>query len=84
MPTYTDPAGVTGIRSTPRPLKGQTVSGYGGAVPTGHMIRYLGVWRRVFAMSYGNAPTLYVRVRGADHLLDDATARRLTNEESNA
>lgn len=75
--TYTDPAAVSGVKVTDTPRTGQTVSGYGGAVPTRHMIRYLGVWRRVYAMAYGNAATPYVKVHGAPVVLDIDTQHKI-------
>lgn len=74
---YTDPGQVSDTRTTPTPQHGQTVGGYGGAVPTHHMIRYLGVWRRVYAMVYGNATTPYINVRGAHVVLDPDTQHKL-------
>jgi len=71
---YTDPDGVTHARETDAPVSGQTVSGYGGAVPTRTMILYRGRWRRVYAMAYGNGSTLYVREGGRDLVLDAQTA----------
>lgn len=67
---YTEPASVTGVRTTDVPVSGQTVTGYGGKVPTAHMIEYLGKWRRVYAMAYGNGSTPYVLVRGEVIVLD--------------
>jgi hypothetical protein len=77
---YTDPDGVTDTRVTDTPATGQTVSGYGSAVPTQHMIRYAGTWRRVYAMVYGNSGTPYVKVRGRDVVLDAATQQRLAQD----
>lgn len=73
MPRYTDPALVTDARITPIPRHGQTVSGYGGRIPTRYMIRYMGVWRRVYAMVYGNAGSVYVNVKGSPVFLDIET-----------
>lgn len=70
---YTEPASVTGIRTTDVPKGGQTVTGYGGKIPTTHMIEYLGVWRRVYAMVYGNGSTPYVLVKGEVVVLDSDT-----------
>lgn len=75
---YTDPAGVTGVKATDVPVSGQTVTGYGGKIPTSHMIEYLGVWRRVYVMTYGNGGTPYVLVKGANVVLDADTQHRLT------
>lgn len=70
---YTEPASVTGVRTTDVPKGGQTVTGYGGKIPTTHMIEYLGVWRRVYAMAYGNGSTPYVLVKGEVVVLDSDT-----------
>lgn len=70
---YTEPAGVTGVRTTDVPVSGQTVTGYGGKIPTAHMIEYLGAWRRVYAMAYGNGSTPYVLVKGEMFVLDSDT-----------
>jgi UDP-N-acetylmuramoylalanine-D-glutamate ligase len=74
---YTDPEGVTGVKVTDVPVSGQTVTGYGGKVPTAHMIEYLGVWRRVYAMVYGNGGTPYIKVKGANVVLDIDTQHRV-------
>lgn len=75
--SYTDPAAVSGVRTTDTPRRGQTVSGYGGAIPTRYMIRYLGVWRRVYTMVYSNSGTPYVKVHGATVVLDTDTQHKI-------
>jgi len=67
---YTNPALVTDRQQTAEPAYGRTASGYGGKIPTRHMIRYAGRWRRVYAMLYSNSGTAYVVVNGEDHILD--------------
>lgn len=74
---YTRAGSVEGTRTTEIPRGGQTVSGYGGAIPTRHMIKYLGVWRRVYVMAYGNGGTPYVKVGGESVVLDDVTQERV-------
>lgn len=74
---YTKPIEVTGTRVTDTPVSGQTVSGYGGQIPTRHMVRYLGVWRRVYVMIYSNSGSAYVKVRGQILFLDGDTQARL-------
>lgn len=64
---------VTGIKTTETPRKGQTVSGYGGSVPTPYMIQYAGLWHRVLMMQYGNSGTAYIVKGGRDLLLDIQT-----------
>ena len=81
-------ATVTHIRSQAEPpAYGRTISGYGAKIPTRHMVRVLDVaqpnrWRRVYAVAYGNSPSLYITVEGQDLFLD-ATALNLL-EASNA
>lgn len=75
--TYTDPDRVTEVMTTDVPASGRTVSGYGGAIPTRHKIKYMGVWRRVYAMVYGNSGTPYVKVGGESIVLDGATQGRI-------
>lgn len=74
---YTEPASVTGVRTTDVPAGGQTVSGYGGKIPTAHMIEYLGTWRRVYVMVYGNGGTPYVLVKGEAFVLDADTQQQV-------
>lgn len=78
--TYTDPDKVTDTRVTDVPVSGHTVSGYGGKIPTGHMIRYDGVWRRVYTMVYSNSGTAYVLVRGERRVLDTDTEHKLREQ----
>lgn len=78
---YTNPESVTDVRTTEVPAHGQTVSGYGGAIPTRHMIKYLGVWRRVYAMVYGNGGSAYVKVKGRDVVLDLDTRHGLMDTD---
>lgn len=75
---YTVPDYVTAVhvdREAPR--SGQTVSGYGGKLPTPYRLTYAGRNRRVYAMCYGNAASLYVIVGGAVAHLDTVTEYRL-------
>ena len=51
------------------PRSGQTVSGYGGRIPTRYMVRIGSRWHRVRAMSYSNGATYYVRLAGHDVVL---------------
>lgn len=74
---YTDPALVTGTRQTEKPRYRGDASGYGGKIPTRHMVQYAGIWRRVYMMQYGNSGTPYVVVNGADRVLDIDTEYRL-------
>jgi hypothetical protein len=42
------------------------------------MIEYLGVWRRVYAMVYGNGGTPYVLVKGETFVLDADTQQQVS------
>jgi hypothetical protein len=73
----TDSQLVTDARVTDVPRSGQTVSGYGGKIPTRYMLKYAGIWRRVYAMAYGNSASVYIIVKGEDFFLDTDTEYRL-------
>jgi hypothetical protein len=73
MVEYTNPREVTGTRVTDTPTYGRTVSGYGRKIPSRYMVRYLGVWRRVYFMQYANAGSAYVIVKGREVFLDTDT-----------
>jgi hypothetical protein len=75
--SYTDPALVTETRQTEEPTYGRNADGYGGKLPTRHMIRYAGRWRRVYVMCYSNSGTAYVVVNGANQVLDIDTEYKL-------
>lgn len=74
---HTNPTHVTDVKITEIPASGHTASGYGGRIPTQYMIKYLGRWRRVLAMVYGNSGSLYVNEGGQIAHLDTATEYRL-------
>jgi len=74
---YTVPLLVTEYRITDVPQSGQTVTGYGGAIPTRYMIRYAGRWQRVKVMSYGNSGSAYIHTGGRDLFLDINTEHAL-------
>jgi hypothetical protein len=83
---YTDPARVLDTRSDDTiPRRGQTVSGYGGRIPTRHKIRYRGAdgvrrWHRVYVMSYGNAGSAYILADGGrTYFVDASTEARVTS-----
>lgn len=48
------------VKETLLPRKGQTVYGYGVAIPTHHMVKWNGRWRRVKVAIFGNAGTAYI------------------------
>jgi hypothetical protein len=61
-------------RVTDDPFYGRTADGYGGRIATRYMVRLPGDsarWRRVYAMCYGNAASIYVTVRGTIVFIDD-------------
>lgn len=62
---------------TERIRKGETASGYGGALPTPYMVRVGSRWYRVKVMCYANSGTAYITRGGAvqaidEHALEDA------------
>jgi hypothetical protein len=42
-----------------------TASGYGNRIPSRHMVRWQGRWRRVYVCQYSNAGTAYIGKPGA-------------------
>lgn len=60
-------------RHSPAPRKGQTVSGYGPAIPTDRMVKVPGAdrWRRVYVTCYGNAGSAWITVAGRRVYVDD-------------
>ena len=77
---YTDPTKVTDVRSEDTaPNYGRTVSGYGGKIPTRHMIRYGNRWHRVYVMQYSNSGTAYIVAGGQDLILDTDTEYRFSS-----
>ena len=42
-----------------------TASGYGNRIPSRHMVRWQGRWRRVYVCQYSNASTAYIGKPGA-------------------
>lgn len=41
-----------------------TASGYGARLPSRHMVKYRGTWRRVYLMRYANAASAYIQTKG--------------------
>ena len=66
---HVDDTLITDARITDTPRSGQTVSGYGGQIPTRYQLRYKGRWHRVYMMQYGNAGTPYIKHGGEDLVL---------------
>ena len=52
-------------KETAPPRKGATQSGYGAALPTRHMVKWAGRWRRVKVACYGNSGSSYIGKPGA-------------------
>lgn len=47
-------------KETLLPRKGQTLSGYGKALPTQYMVKWQGKWRRVKVVCFSNCGTAYI------------------------
>lgn len=77
MINYTDPSKVTGYTFGGTPRKGQTFSGYGGAIPTRYMLTYDGRRYRVKVMRYGNSGSAYISIKGEPVFLDSDTEHRI-------
>lgn len=75
--SYTDRNLVTRVKVEAAPRSGQTVSGYGGAIPTRFMVRYDGRWHRVYMMQYGNSGSPYIKSGGQVLHLDIDTSHDL-------
>jgi len=56
-------------RRTEVPRSGQTQSGYGKRIPTQHMIRHNGKWRRVYCCIYSNIGTCYITDKNGDWIV---------------
>ena len=52
----------TRVESKESPLRGLsfTASGYGARIPTCHMVRFNGRWRRVYCRIYSNSGICYI------------------------
>ena len=55
------------VATTDIPLKGQTLSGYGSALPTRYLIQVNNRWRRVKCYQYSNAGTYYIGTLNKGH-----------------
>ena len=71
MYVYLMPDMVTDTKVTAIPYKGQTVSGYGGSIPTRHMLKVNNRWHRLKVMVYGNSGSPYITIGGVIHMVDD-------------
>ena len=78
MLDYVDETAIEKVaRDTVYP-RNRNVNGYGSKIPTSYRVKLAGRWRRVYAICYSNAATLYVVVNGKpqylnDYVLDGAT-----------
>ena len=76
-PCYLDPESVADSTYRAAPMWDGTSRP--GKVPTPHMLKLGSRWHRVYAMAFGNSPTLYVVKGGADRLLRPETESLLTS-----
>lgn len=51
--------GAVPVKETATPIN-RSVSGYGSRLPTPYMVWHKGRWRRVYAICWSNAATLYI------------------------
>lgn len=61
------------------PPASRSVTGYGSKLPTPYRVRYGNRWRRVYAMCFGNAGSIYIIHRGAVLFLDIDTEYALSD-----
>lgn len=74
---YTMTEWVEGFRLS-EPRANPYSQGYGSKIPMRYMIRYLGYWRRVYMVNFGNSGSLYVLVKGKKVFLDSDIEHDLT------
>ncbi len=74
---HTDRTMVSMVKVEAAPRSGQTVGGYGGAVPSRFMVKYDGRWHRVYMMQYGNSGSPYIKKNGETLHLDIDTSYML-------
>ena len=48
------------VKETSLPRKGQTITGYGKAMPTRYMVLYNSKWQRVKVVNYSNNGSAYI------------------------
>lgn len=80
--TYTNHDLAQEVKVTTVPMKGQTISGYGGNIPTQYMVKYNGYWHRVKVMTYGNSGSPYIESHGGILFLDVTTESYLSRIDS--
>lgn len=76
---YTQPELVSSIATSLYPPRSQSASGYGPKLPTPYLVHYDGRWRRVYAICYGNAASVYLVHGGSRVFLDVATECALSD-----
>jgi len=79
MVIYLDENTIIGAKSSHRPMKGRTASGYGKNLPTDLMVMLSNKrWYRVKAICYSNATSHYITIGNGfgDRYLDDACIDR--------
>ena len=59
------------VKRTEIPRSGMTATGYGRRLATSLMVWHQDAWRRVYAICYSNAATIYIRVKGQELVLSD-------------
>lgn len=74
---HTDHTLVSMVKAEAAPRSGQTLSGYGGAIPSRFMVKYDGRWHRVYMMVYGNSGSPYIKKNGETLHLDIDTSHDL-------
>lgn len=71
---YTDPKKVIALAQDLQRPRHRSATGYGSKMPTPYRVMLSDKrWRRVYAICYGNAASVYVNSNGVRLFLDDAT-----------
>jgi hypothetical protein len=78
---YIESAKVSDVKRTNTPKSGQTISGYGGKIPTANMIKYDARWHRVYVMLYSNSGTAYIIKNGENLIIDVDTYCRIQDSK---
>ena len=79
MVIYLDENTIIASKRVEKPRKGQTVTGYGKALPTTMMIQLVNKrWYRVKAICFSNVASLYIKMKhGGDRYIDYACEERI-------
>jgi len=59
-------------RETDSPRSGQTATGYGAAIPTGHMVTVNGREYRVYCTTYSNTGTCWIQTKHGRIIIEDS------------